>query len=1032
MYKSFSKVVLRAPAQSIANLGIIDHNKSPLLFLEGLYLSSPEYLIELEKIALRTGKEKQKLLDSFTKYWVRSCTRCTPFATFAGCALLNISEGLTHITLHSQEDHVKKVRIDMNYLSLIISSLIKDSSVMGNVLLHPNNSIYELFDEYRYVEYVITNNTRYYHLTSVEKTPYLKNIIEAARMGSTVKDLSKTLIIAEDVTEEEAVEFIGEIIRSQILMPDIEPAVTGADCLQDLIVKLSEVNTAPSFISNLNKVQELINNPQKGTAYYQNIEEYLRLVDPNISQPKNTIQTDLFLSLSSKDIQKEIIETIIVQLSELLCFSVEERHTDMEAFINKFINKYEESEVPLSIALDIDDGIGYGSYGDQDSGGDEIIDNLAVPATTGPTNDFNFIQRFAFTKYNDYLKNKDQLIQIEEEELKTFKKSSKEDKLPNSMYIMGSLLKIPEEELDETNFLFDLTGFGGPSGANLLGRFTHGSAEMLAFTKSILSEEEKEYPDFIYAEIVHLPQARLGNVLLRPVLRNYEIPYVGISGSKSDRQISIDDLMVSIKNRQVFLRSKQLNKFIIPRLTTAHNYHYKSLPIYKFLCDLQRQGNAIPFLWDWGNLKILNTLPRVCYKNIIVKKAEWVLALDEAKQKQEDESGLVSLRELWKKRALPDQVVYSAGDNDLLIQYNNDDLMRIMWSYLNKYKRIRVVEYLATPQNCILKDVNNLPFTNELIIPVYKEPAIKPSAHLIQTTINSSIKRSFNLGSEWLYFKIYCGPKQTEKILISTVLPFIKNGLKEGLFEKFFFIRYRDDMSHLRIRFFNKNRLKNTQIQAAFTLELNEYIHAGLIDKVVIDTYKRELERYIPELIEQAESLFFHDSKAVLKLIANLTSAQDEKNRILFALIGINELLNDFNLATKEKYDFAKVMQTAYFREYGESDSLQKQLNAKYRVIQKEIANSIENRSNESPVSYAFEVFKERSLSMENEIKAILEVIENERHQKLTYLLTSYIHMFINRMFIGQQRKYELLIYHFFERYLFSKTKQLMASLQVK
>src|SRR4029078_12745413 len=107
--------------------------------------------------------------------------------------------------------------------------------------------------------------------------------------------------------------------------------------------------------------------------------------------------------------------------------------------------------------------------------------------------------------------------------------------------------------------------------------------------KECLREEEAHDADKIYAEVIHLPEARTGNVLMRPQLRKHEIVYMGNGSVPFAQQIMLADLLVSVRNNSVVLRSKKFNKEIIPRLSTAHNFGSGSLPVYKFLCDLQFQ-----------------------------------------------------------------------------------------------------------------------------------------------------------------------------------------------------------------------------------------------------------------------------------------------------------------------------------------------------------------------------------------------------------------------------------------------------------
>ena len=140
-----------------------------------------------------------------------------------------------------------------------------------------------------------------------------------------------------------------------------------------------------------------------------------------------------------------------------------------------------------------------------------------------------------------------------------------------------------------------------------------------------LAAEEAVHPERVYAEVVHLPEGRVGNILCRPVLRGYEIPYLGRSGAPADRQLPLSDLLVSVQGERIVLRSRRLGCEIIPRLTTAHNHIGRGLGVYRFLCALQYQQVNPGIMWDWGPLGQAPFLPRVVSGRVILSRARWNL-----------------------------------------------------------------------------------------------------------------------------------------------------------------------------------------------------------------------------------------------------------------------------------------------------------------------------------------------------------------------------------------------------------------------
>lgn len=1033
MINSYPFIILRSPLQSLQCSYDLPDFFNPI-FKEGLYLASPEFWQEFQKREKLTGKEKEKFQISLLKYWIRSCTRCTPYGTFAGIAMIECSQSETKFTLDANNKHVRKVRLDMNFISQIIQALEKLPFIRNQIKYYTNNSLYEVANGYRYADWSLKNNIRNYQLTSVEKNDYIKDVLEYANRGTTFNELICLLVSKENVKEEEAAAFIMDLCSSKILISELEPYVTGKDSLVQLINQLELLKDVDNFLSELRAIQKMIEHPEQGVSYYQEIESKFKRLGLEVQIPKNTFQVDLFMSTKDSSINEELIRTITKQINDLFFISRPYKNKDLEEFKENFALKYSEAEVPLAVALDAEIGIGYAGVNDRSVGPNTLIDNLAISANTSQNDpEFDYIKRFSLSKYFDYLKSQKNFIEITEQELQSFKKHVEGYHYPNSFYAIGSLMK-KNGMLDSENFTFDVSGVGGPSAVNLIGRFTYGDNKLYDLAKEILKAEEED-TDCIYAEVVHLPQARTGNVLLRPVLRNHEIPYIGKSGAELDNQIPINDLVIIIKNKEVILRSKKYNKRVIPRLTTAHNFKTNScLPIYKFLGDLQTQNLAYPNAWDWGHLNILKHLPRVVYKNLVIKKATWKIEESDIRELPIDKAKYRGFfAEFRKKFDIPEQVVFIENDNELLLNFTKEQGIELFLHFLKKHKNIIIEEFLFTDENSTVKDINNSSYTGQIIIPFRLDNSKNIKPYSLNISNIPEIKKKFFINSEWLYFKVYCGPKIMENVLKNCLLPFVEEGLQNGLFERFFFVRYKDNFSHLRIRFFNSETAKQILVQEKFMLVMQEFINNGLIDNIVLDTYERELERYGDQLVEEAEVLFFNDSLAMLRFIKLLDGEDQEKYRLLFALRGIDVLLNDFNLTLTEKSNLIKILQQGYLHEFGGLPILKKQLNEKYREQQGFIYSHMNSElDNENEIEEAVSIFNTRSIMNRDVVNRIISKTAKNTIQSIEVLLPGYIHMSVNRLFISNQRKFELVIYHFLDKYYMSKvavTQKLTANL---
>ena len=62
-------------------------------------------------------------------------------------------------------------------------------------------------------------------------------------------------------------------------------------------------------------------------------------------------------------------------------------------------------------------------------------------------------------------------------------------------------------------------------------------------------------------------------------------------------------------------------------------------------------------------------------------------------------------------------VCYNEDGNKLLIDFEQEKGIELFLHYLHRYKNILLEEFLFVEDHCVVRDVQGLPFTNELIIP---------------------------------------------------------------------------------------------------------------------------------------------------------------------------------------------------------------------------------------------------------------------------------------------------------------------------
>lgn len=289
-----------------------------------------------------------------------------------------------------------------------------------------------------------------------------------------------------------------------------------------------------------------------------------------------------------------------------------------------------------------------------------------------------------------------------------------------------------------------------------------------------------------------------------------------------------------------------------------------------------------------------------------------------------------------------------------------------------------------------------------------------------------TVQRTFIPGSRWVYFKLYAGTKKVDNILACDIPFIVKSLCKNGWIDKWFFIRYADPDFHLRVRILVTDEKYVGEVIRLFYGRLDTLVKSGLIWKIQLDTYNRELERYGESLIEEAETIFYIDSACMVSLLKKI-KGKEENCRWMIALYLIDTFLSDFSMNITEKEQLTRHLSQSFKAEFGFDMYNSKQFNVKYREHKLTIEKVLKNRI-ESDDFNAFRIpIDKRSEELRTVISQVQYKLGKQKFidVSLESLLSSYIHMTLNRLFRSKNRQHEMVLYDFMNRYYKSEIAKL-------
>jgi len=773
----FPYIIVRTPLFSIKTL--LETKNNPVArepyFEEAIRIASPD----LAKITLDSQHNGKGTEQSLFKYFNRMCFRCTPFGIFAGCSLA--TWGQESKIRVSKENLDRRSRLDREFYIEMIHKIIAIDYLFQNLIVSVNNTIYHVGNELRMIE---RNEGNDLSITSISNDDTLRVFLQLVNSGET--NVSNLIKKAHQLgfNKRRVSTYLKDLIRHQILIPDLlKSGPTGylLDHLINYLALLPKSNNSELlqwriWLSDLKNILSSMD-----LAVIGNRENYERLFSiahrMDFQKPtKNIIQVDSTFKSLGGTINNSLKKGLQMSVEILKLISTTDKKSNkLDRFKRRFLNRYENQEVPLLIALDPESGIDYREGGaDFDAFLGALFDE-SKPAVASENALHSYNIKLLIQKIEDCITEGETVVEISDNDINQMES-------PNVVFAPSVSVFFRLFGRDQ----LQIEHIGGSSGINLFSRFSDFDKRLFHIAKKVASIEQKLMDDYIIAEVIHEPTRRSGNVSSFPQLRKYIIPYFSDSMEESAERIPLSDLYLSVRDDRFMIRSANLNKFIIPRISSAVNFR-KGSPIYLFLGEIQSQYSSI---LKFEMPKILPGrafYPRLSYKNITFSPAMWAVDISEylAYDREKKTDGLNSFLE---KKGIPKLFIVSEGDNELLIERDKELSISAFAEIFRKKRLLLLKEFLFDTVDSIISNEKGDFLNNEMIGILLQPPSNKSLLKHQQFPGQfKNIQRDFSIGSEWLYYKVYCGVVSADKLLGDQILPLVFALRKRKLIGKFFF-----------------------------------------------------------------------------------------------------------------------------------------------------------------------------------------------------------------------------------------------------
>ncbi|MGW2232102.1 lantibiotic dehydratase, partial [Streptomyces formicae] len=414
--------------------------------------------------------------------------------------------------------------------------------------------------------------------------------------------------------------------------------------------------------------------------------------------------------------------------------------------------------------------------------------------------------------------------------------------------------------------------------------------------------------DELLATVAYRPRViRSANVAAVPQWLAHRIPLgVGPAAEPGTTDLDVARLAVHADLEGLRLYDTVSGRRVRPVSYSMLNPATGHVPhVARFLLELGQEGHDWCIPWNWGAWSSAPAQPRVTRGRTVLAPARWLPdreLLDAAEGAAGDRDFALGAGR-WRRRwDVPRHVLLTRADHRIALDLEEPLHLHVLREELKRSRGLSVVErYGAEWGTSWLRGPEGA-HAAEFVFPLVAgertgadqgsagaalpEPFVEPSAE-------SRARATHLPGGEWLYAKLYL-PDAHHVAVLTRHLPEIidPRTLASAGVDNWFFLRYADPDPHLRLRFHGDP----VRLWSALLPVLNRWTErlrgAGLVQRLVLDTYDPETERYGGAAAHgRAERVFRADSAAVVAQLALPVKETGDLPEEVLAALGILDVL---------------------------------------------------------------------------------------------------------------------------------------------